>query len=73
MGLQKKKEKMRKWGKMDLASSEVLGPIFSNFLRFWYQKKAHFFLISHEKFYNSNVSCLEDIGENVTMIKNTVR
>ena len=38
---------------------------FSNFSGFWYHKKAHIFLITHVKFYNWNMFCLEDTNENV--------
>ena len=36
------------------------------FLRFLYQKKAHIFLITHEKFYSWNMFRLEDTDKNVT-------
>ncbi len=39
---------------------------FSNFRRFWYQKKAHIFLITSGEFYSWKMYRLEDINENVT-------
>ncbi len=39
---------------------------FSNFQRFWYQKKACIFLITPGEFYSWKMYCLEDINENVT-------
>ena len=38
---------------------------FSNFLRFWYYKKTHIFLITRVKFYSWNMFRLEDINENM--------
>ena len=38
---------------------------FSNFLRFWYHKKAHIILISHGKFHSWKAFRSEDINENV--------
>ena len=37
-----------------------------NFWRFCYHKKAHIFLITHDKFYHWKLFCLEDINENVS-------
>ena len=42
----------------------------SNFLRFWYQKKAHIFLIAPVEFYGWKIYGLEDINENVTSYGN---
>ncbi len=39
---------------------------FSNFRRFWYQKKAHIFLITPGEFHSWKMYHLEDINENVT-------
>ena len=45
--------------------------IFSNYLRFWYQKKTHFFLITCGEFYSWKMYHLEDIiNENVTSYGN---
>ncbi len=53
---------------------KVPGPIaldfFSNFQRFWYQKKAHIFLITPGEFYSCKMYCLEVINENVTSYGN---
>ncbi len=53
---------------------KVPGPIasifFSNFRRFWYQKKAHIFLITPVKFYSWKMYRLKDINENVTSYGN---
>ena len=38
---------------------------FSNFWRFWYDTKAHIFLITHAKFHCLKVFCLEEINKNV--------
>ncbi len=43
---------------------------FSHFWRFWYQKKAHIFLISPGEFYSWKMYRLEDINENVTSYGN---
>ncbi len=43
---------------------------FSNFQRFWYQKKAHIFLITPGEFYSWKIYRLEDIDENVTSYGN---
>ena len=37
----------------------------SNLWRFWYDKKAHIFLITHGKFHSWKVFRLEDINENM--------
>ncbi len=39
---------------------------FSNYQRFWYQKKAHIFLITPDEFYSGKMYHLDDINENVT-------
>ena len=53
---------------------KVPGPIaadfFSNLQRFWYQKKAHIFLITPCEFYSWKMYHLEDINENVTSYGN---
>ena len=49
------------------------GPIaseFSNFRKFWYQKKAHMFLITPGEFYSWKMYRLEGINENVTSYGN---
>ncbi len=50
------------------------GPIapnfFSNLRSFWYQMKAHIFLIIPGKFYSWKIYRLEDINENVTSYGN---
>ncbi len=38
---------------------------FSNFRRFWYQKKGHIFLITPGEFYALKMYRLEDINQNV--------
>ncbi len=43
---------------------------FSNLRRFWYQKKAHIFLITPGEFYSWKMYCVEDINENVTSYGN---
>ncbi len=43
---------------------------FSNFRRFWYQKKACIFLITPGEFYGWKMYRLEDINENVTSYGN---
>ena len=59
-------------GTTPLRRTRVKGPIlsfqlfFSNFWRFYYHKKAHIFLITHENFYIKEVFRLEDINENVS-------
>ncbi len=62
-----------------LGCLKVPGPIasdfFSNFQKFWYQKKAHIFLITPGEFYSWKLYCLEDIMKMwlvmVTIIKLT--
>ncbi len=54
---------------------KVPGPITSDFFlnlrRFWYQKKAHIFLImTPGEFYNSKVYPFKDINESVTSYGN---
>ncbi len=53
---------------------KVPGPIASDFsqtfLRFWYQKKPHIFLITLGEFYSWKMYRLEDINENVTSCGN---
>ena len=41
-------------------------PFISNFRRFCYHKKAHIFLITHDKFNRWKVFHLEDVNENVS-------
>ena len=41
---------------------------FSNFPKFWYQKKVHIFLITHANFYSWSMLHLKDIGGNGTNI-----
>ena len=41
---------------------------FSNFLRFWYQKMSHIFLITHGKSYGQKVFTWNDSVENVTKL-----
>ncbi len=43
---------------------------FSNFWRFWYQKKVHIFLITVGEFYSRKMYRLEDINENLTSYGN---
>ena len=43
---------------------------FSNFARFWYQMKAHIFVITHTTCQGQNMSSYEDISENVTSYGN---
>ena len=43
---------------------------FLNFLKFWYQKMSHIFLITREKFYDQKVFPWEDSIENVTSYGN---
>ncbi len=45
---------------------------FSNFMRFWYQKNAHIFLITPGEFYSWKMYHLEDINENVTIVMVTI-
>ena len=45
---------------------------FWNFLRFWYQKISHIFLITHEKFDGQKVFPWEDSSENVTSYGNPI-
>ena len=44
--------------------------LFSNFWRFWYHKKVHFFLITHGKFHSWKVFRLEDTNENMSSYGN---
>ena len=46
--------------------SPIFFIFFSNFLRFWYEKIAHIFFITHGKFHNW-VFCLEDVKENMPL------
>ncbi len=43
---------------------------FSNFRRFWYQKKAHIFLITPGEFHSFKMYRLKNINENVTSYGN---
>ena len=59
---------MFEWNKIEISSlltEVVLSFFFSNFLRFWYHKKAHIFLVSHGKFHSCKAFHSEDINENV--------
>ncbi len=48
----------------------IASDFFSNFQRFWYQKKAHIFLITPGESYSWKMYRLEDINENVTSYGN---
>ncbi len=70
-GKEERKKGKRKKGKVKFkgAQSDCFR-FFSNFQRFWYQKKGHIFLITLGKCYSWKMYCLEDINENVTSYGN---
>ncbi len=63
------KEVMTKFPPLKGARSDHFR-FFSNFQRFWYQKKIHIFLITPGEFYSWKMYRLEDINENVTSYGN---